>query len=211
MRVRVNVSEKEEDGMYVKPPYGWIIVYTGGMFSGKTLELVLWGLHTRRAGYKVQAFKHTLDGERYTGDHLDSHDGLQFPCIAVADSATFSQLIEVDTEVVILDEANFFDEGLPVVINSLARRDVLVVVGGLDRDFRDDPFGPMPDILAYADEVYKMHAVCARKDCRIPAGTTSRRGASADDDTVVVGGAEAYEPLCRRHYVRPLVKEERDG
>ncbi|MBU0708557.1 thymidine kinase [Patescibacteria group bacterium] len=168
------------------------------MYSGKTLRLVLDAAYYEHyAGYKVQVFKHGLDAERYSIDSLDSHTGIKHPAVAVYDSSQIRALIEPETRVIIIDEANFFDEGLPVLVRWLADEGRLVIVGGLDMDSFGTPFGPMPDLLAMADQVVKCHAAC--DFCGRPATYTWRRP-NAPQDQVLVGGKSLFKAACRTCY-----------
>ncbi len=180
-------------------PAGTLIVITGSMFAGKSEELIR---QVRRALYarkKVQVFKSALDN-RWDSAAIATHNGVRFEAIPVSSSADLEQLVEPDTEVIAIEEIQFFDDGIVALCDRWANEGRTVIAAGLDQDFRGQPFGFMPVLLALADEVIKLRAICAR--CGQPASKTQRlvdgRPASWDEPTILIGAAERYEARCRR-------------
>jgi thymidine kinase len=171
---------------------GWIEVICGCMFSGKTEELIRRLKRARIAKQKVEIFKPQVDA-RYDEKNIVSHDRNQIVSRAVASAAEILALAG-DIEVVGVDEAQFFDAGLLAVCNELADRGIRVIVAGLDLDFRGEPFGPVPQLLAAAEYVTKVHAICMR--CGELAHISHRT--VADDQLIVIGEKDHYEPLCRK-------------
>ena len=174
------------------PRGGWIEVVTGSMFSGKSEELIRRLRRAIIARLRVQVFKPVLD-DRYTAAHVVSHSKWRLEAERVASAAEIQQRLDPRTEVVGIDEAQFFDDELVWVCSHLADLGKRVIVAGLDMDFRGEPFGPMPRLLAVAEEVEKMHAICAR--CGQEASYTQRL--SAAQEQVVVGANDIYEARCR--------------
>lgn len=184
---------------------GWIEVITGVMFSGKSEELLRRVRRALIAKKRVQVFKSHLD-DRYGGIHLvSSHDGQRAEAIPVSSSVQVAQAVGEGTEVVAIDEAQFLDNGIVKVANALADRGVRVIVAGTDMDFRGEPFGPIPLLLAVAERVDKLDAICVR--CGGIATRNQRlvdgRPAPAEGPTIQVGGAETYEARCRRCHEVP--------
>jgi thymidine kinase len=183
---------------------GSIEVITGSMFSGKTDELIRRLRRARIAKQKIQVFKPVIDN-RYAVEKVTSHAGNEFDAIPVANANAISMLVEPDTTVVAVDEAQFFDWHIADVCQSLASRGVRVIAAGLDMDFRGEPFGPMPLLMAQAEKVDKLQAICVV--CGMPASRTQRlidgRPANYNDPVVQVGGSEAYEARCREHHEVP--------
>jgi thymidine kinase len=170
---------------------GWIEVVCGGMFSGKTEELIR---RLRRAQYarlSVEIFKPAVD-VRYSDDEVVSHDRRAIRSTPVESSAAIL-LMAAGVDVVGIDEAQFFDDGLAGVCRQLADGGVRVIVAGLDMDYLGKPFGPMPALMATAEYVTKVHAICVR--CGAPANHSHRT--AADDRLVLLGETDSYEPLCR--------------
>ena len=190
--------------MYITDSTGWIEVVTGSMFSGKTEELVRRIRRATIAKQHVQVFKPKLD-HRYGTNKITSHAGANFTATPVDSSKEILELLNKETTVVAVDEAQFFDKELTEVCSKLAGKGIRVIVAGLDQDFRGDPFGPMPIILALAEQVSKLHAICVV--CGRDASRTQRmidgRPAYYDEPTVVVGGSESYEARCRKHHDVP--------
>jgi thymidine kinase len=185
-------------------PYGWVEVVCGCMFSGKTEELIRRMTRAQIARQKLQVFKPAID-VRYGKDCVASHTANSIPCMPVENSAEILMHLDDSTRVVGLDEAQFFDDGIVEVVERLARRGMRVVIAGLDMDFRGQPFGPMPKLLAIAEQVTKLSAICVV--CGAPA-TRSQRVA-ATEDTVLLGAQDSYEARCRgHHHAEP---EERMG
>jgi len=186
--------------MYHGAQDGWIEVISGVMFSGKSEELLRRVRRALIARKRVQVFKSHLD-DRYGGLFtISSHDGHQAEALPVTNSLQVAEAILGDTEVVAIDEAQFLDDGIIRVANALADRQVRVIVAGTDMDFRGEPFGPLPHLLAIAEKVDKLHAICMRcgdlatKNQRLING----KPAPAEGPTIQVGGAESYEARCRR-------------
>src|SRR6266550_7733757 len=175
-----------------RPNQGWIEVIVGSMFSGKSEELIRRLRRAQIARQKVQIFKPSLD-QRYADDAIVSHSEMRIPSRAVTNSRALLDLVEDDTEVVGIDEGQFFDHELPVVVNELANRGKRVIVAGLDQDYLGKPFEPMPQLLAIAEYITKTLAICMV--CGNPANHTQRLVASAD--RVLVGAQGMYEARCR--------------
>ncbi len=191
--------------MYHGRQDGWIEVISGVMFSGKSEELLRRVRRALIAGRRVQVFKSHLD-DRYGGVYrISSHDGSEIEAVPVTTSMQIAERIRPDTEVVAIDEAQFLDDGVVGVANGLADRGVRVVVAGTDMDFRGEPFGPMPTLLAVAEKADKLHAICvvcgdlATRNQRLIDG----RPAPAEGPTIQVGGSESYEARCRRCHEVP--------
>jgi thymidine kinase len=173
------------------PRKGWIEVICGSMFSGKTEELIR---RLRRAEYakqRVEIFKPSVD-TRYAEAHVVSHDATTIRSTPVPSSSNLL-LLASDIQVVAIDEAQFFDSGLPAVCEQLASQGIRVIAAGLDMDFQGRPFGPMPHLMAMAEYVTKVHAICMR--CGDLANFSHRTTAS--NELIVLGETDSYEPLCR--------------
>ncbi len=183
---------------------GWIEVICGSMFSGKSEELIRRVRRAEIAKQKVQVFKPSLD-DRYSTQSVASHSGSYWEAIPVKDVADIASRIEPDTDVVAIDEAQFFDWTIADLCSDLADRGVRVIVAGLDLDFRGEPFGPMPLLMAQAEIVDKLQAICVR--CGAPASRTQRLingvPASYNDPIILVGASEVYEARCRRCHQVP--------
>jgi thymidine kinase len=175
---------------------GWIEVICGSMFSGKTEELLRRLKRAKIANQKVQIFKPTIDN-RYSEEKVVSHDSNATKSIPVKNSAEILNKRN-DCEVIGVDEAQFFDMQLVEVCNQLASSGVRVIIAGLDMDFQGKPFGPIPHLLACAEYVTKVHAICV--DCGNLAHISHRK--NEKKDLVMVGELESYEPLCRECYNR---------
>ncbi|MGK6351528.1 thymidine kinase [Parapedobacter sp. DT-150] len=171
--------------------YGSIEVICGSMFSGKTEELIRRLRRAQFAKLDVNIFKPAID-TRYHTSVIVSHDSNSIPSMPVAHSSAILQLGST-TKVVGIDEAQFFDDELPAVCNELANRGVRVIVAGLDMDFKGRPFGPVPALMAIAEHVTKVHAVCVR--CGAPANYSYR--IAKDEQKLLLGEKESYEPRCR--------------
>jgi thymidine kinase len=172
---------------------GWLEVITGSMFSGKSEELIRRVRRAQIARQKVQLFKPGVD-DRYAGDHIVSHSDMKMPSEVVRTSREILERVKADTEVVAIDEGQFFDAAIVEVAGRLADRGVRVIVAGLDQDYLGRPFEPMPQLLAVAEYVDKTLAICMQ--CGAPANRSQRLVQSTD--RVVVGGADQYEARCRR-------------
>ncbi len=180
-------------------------VVSGVMFSGKSEELLRRVRRATIARKRVQVFKSQLD-DRYGGVfHISSHDGSQLEAHPVSSSVQVAELVCPDTQVVAIDEAQFLDEGVVRVANDLADRGIRVIIAGTDMDFRGEPFGPMPQLMAIAERVDKLHAICvvcgdlATRNQRLING----QPAPAEGPTIQVGGAETYEARCRKCHQVP--------
>ncbi len=179
---------------------GTIEVITGSMFSGKTEELIRRLRRAQFAGLKVEIFKPSLDN-RYSETRVVSHDDKSIVSTPV-DNASAILLLTDDVDVVGIDEAQFFDDSIVEVCNSLANRGIRIVVAGLDMDFMGNPFGPMPALLSIAEFVTKVHAICMR--CGNLAQYSFRK--SEEEQVVVLGEKDKYEPLCRSCYIKAMNK-----
>ncbi len=175
---------------------GCIEVITGGMFSGKSEELVRRLRRALIASQRVQVFRIATDTRGGEGDVLRTRDNRSLSAVTVTSSGEMRERLSLGVEVVGIDEAQFFDRGLVELVTELADIGVRVIVAGLDLDFRRRPFGPIPELLAIAEYVDKMHAVCVR--CGAAAQYSQR--IAAGEQQVLVGDMEAYEARCRRCY-----------
>lgn len=175
---------------------GRIEVITGGMFSGKSEELVRRLVRAQIARQRIQVFKPTADS-RHPPGVLITRDARELAADSVADSTALRHAIDPKVEVVGIDEAQFFDSGLVSLVTELADRGVRVIVAGLDQDYLRRPFGPMPAIMALAEFVDKTHAVCVQ--CGLTAHYSQRLAGGGDQ--VLVGDVEVYEARCRECYV----------
>ncbi len=174
---------------------GTIEVITGSMFSGKTEELIRRMKRAKIARQRTEIFKPAID-TRYSESEVVSHDENSIRSTPVENSSNIL-LLSADVDVVGIDEAQFFDKHLVDVAVQLANQGIRVIVAGLDMDFRGDPFGPMPGMMAVADFVTKVHAVCVR--CGSNAQFSHRT--TAKEQVVLLGAKDIYEPLCRRCYI----------
>lgn len=183
---------------------GSIEVVTGSMFSGKTDELIRRLRRATIARQKVQVFKPVIDN-RYHVDKVTSHAGTVFGAIPVCCSEEILRILDPESSVVGIDEAQFFDVGIVAVAQRLADQQIRVIVAGLDTDFRGDPFGCMPTFMAIAEQVDKLQAICMV--CGESASRTQRlvnsQPANYDDPVVIVGASEMYEARCRQHHEVP--------
>ena len=189
---------------------GWIEVIAGVMFSGKSEELIRRVRRAVIARKKVQVFKSHLDA-RYAGLYsISSHDGLTVEAEPIDSSEQLLRQVAPATEVVAVDEAQFLDDGLVTVANTLADRGVRVVLAGTDVDFRGLPFGAMPTLMCIAEVVDKFQAICVV--CGGPATRNQRlvngKPATWDSPTILVGGRESYEARCRHCHKVPRVDED---
>ncbi len=189
---------------------GHIEVIAGVMFSGKSEELIRRLRRAVIARKKVQVFKSHLD-DRYVGLHsVTTHDGITVEAQPVDSSAEIIRLIRDDTEVAAIDEAQFLDHGIVGVCTTLADRGLRIVLAGTDTDFRGEPFGAMPELMAVAEIVDKLHAICM--NCGEDACRNQRmidgKPARYDSATIMVGGSETYEARCRTCHDVPRVDED---
>lgn len=183
---------------------GSIEVITGSMFSGKTDELIRRLRRATIARQKVQVFKPAIDN-RYAEEKVTSHAGSDFAAYPIQHASELLEKLDSETTVVAIDEAQFFDVQVVEVAQTLADRGMRVIVAGLDTDFRGEPFGPMPALMAQAEVVDKLHAICMV--CGEPASRTQRlvngKPARYHDPVVIVGASELYEARCRMHHQVP--------
>ncbi len=182
--------------MFQKHAHGTIEIICGSMFSGKTEELLRRVRRAQIARQKVQVFKPQLD-VRYGLEHVQSHDANRATSTALNSAREILERVEDNTRVVGVDEAQFFDEAIVDVCQKLAYRGIRVILAGLDLDFRGQPFGPMPRLLAVAEAVTKLSAVCMV--CGDPASRTQKLATTEEHDQnlIVVGAQETYEARCR--------------
>jgi thymidine kinase len=198
------------DGYFASGSGGWIEVICGVMFSGKSEELIRRVRRAIIAKRSVQVFKSHLD-ERYAGIyHISSHDGRSVEAVPIDTPDQIARLVKADTQVVAIDEAQFLDASIVELVTALAKRGSRVVVAGTDCDFRGEPFGPMPQLLAIAEVVDKLHAICVI--CGNPASRNQRliagRPARYDSPTIMVGSNESYEARCRSCHCVPRRDED---
>ena len=185
---------------------GRLEVVCGSMFSGKTEELIRRMKRAKFAKQKVEIFKPSID-TRYSDEDVVSHDQNSIHSTPIESSGSLL-LLASDIDVVGIDEAQFFDNGLVEVCNELANRGVRVIVAGLDMDFKGIPFGPIPALCAIADEVTKVHAICVR--CGALAYVSHRL--ISNDRRVLLGEKDEYEPLCRECYQKAIsIEKEKNG
>ncbi len=188
----------------MKHTHGSIEVVCGSMFSGKTDELIRRLVRATIAKQKVQVFKPSID-VRYAVEKVTSHAGANFDAIPIQNAKEILTTVDADTTVVGIDEAQFFDPEVVEVARLLAEKGIRVLVAGLDMDFRGEPFGPMPLLMAMAEHVDKLHAICMV--CGDDASRTQRlvngKPARYDDPVVIVGASEMYEARCRVHHEVP--------
>ena len=184
--------------MYQKYNEGWLEVITGCMFAGKTEELIRRINILHYAKKEIIVIKPKIDN-RYSSDEIASHAGQRKKSFCVSSAKEIFDHVDERTQVVAIDEAQFLDKDLVLVCETLANRGIRVMVAGLDRDFRGEPFGVMPELLVRAEFVTKLSAVCVQ--CGAPATRTQRlvnqKPADYHDPIVMVGAKEAYEPRCR--------------
>jgi thymidine kinase len=181
--------------------FGWIEVICGSMFSGKTEELIRRLRRAKIAKQKVEIFKPSVD-DRYDPEMIVSHNDNEIRSTPVPSSNNI-RLLANDIDVVGIDEAQFFDDEIIAVCNDLANRGIRVIVAGLDMDFKGNPFGPMPALMATAEYVTKVHAVCTKTG---NLANYSHR-IKDDDKLVMLGEVESYEPLSRAAYYKALQEE----
>ncbi len=190
--------------MYVMKQSGWIEVICGSMFSGKSEELIR---RIRRAEYakqSVQVFKPIIDN-RYSQSSVVSHNGTSVIAKPVENSAQIIELVNPETDVIGIDEVQFFDNEVVEVAQLLANKGYRIICAGLDQDFRGEPFGCVPELMALAESVTKLQAICVV--CGSPASRTQRlingKPASYHDPVILVGASEAYESRCRHCHQVP--------
>ncbi|MBN1995261.1 MAG: thymidine kinase [Anaerolineae bacterium] len=190
--------------MYHRYDGGWIEVICGSMFSGKTEELIRRLVRAEIAKQKVQVFKPALDN-RYESQKVSSHSGRYYEATVVQNAAEIAARLDEDTDVVAIDEVQFFDWTIAELCEKLANQGRRVILAGLDLDFRGEPFGPLPLLMAQAEMVDKLQAICMT--CGAPASRTQRlidgRPAHYNDPVIMVGASEVYEARCREHHEVP--------
>ena len=191
-----------ENTVNYKEQFGWIEVICGSMFSGKTEELIRRLKRAQFAKQNVEIFKPAVD-IRYDDEMVVSHDANQIRSTPVPAAANIRILADT-CDVIGIDEAQFFDDEIVAVCNDLANKGIRVIVAGLDMDFKGNPFGPMPALMATAEYVTKVHAVCTRTGNL--AQFSYRK--SKKDDLVLLGETEEYEPLSRGAYYKAMLKEK---
>jgi thymidine kinase len=189
--------------MFIEPDFrgdkkGWIEVICGSMFSGKTEELIRRLRRVKIANLKAEIFKPAID-TRYDELKLVSHDENKIYSTPVHHSKEILELIK-DVDVVGIDEAQFFDEEIIAVCQQLALNGIRVIVAGLDMDFKGKPFGKMPDLLAIADYITKLHAICVK--CGNIANISYRK--TLNNDQIVLGELDVYEPRCRNCFYKEV-------
>ncbi len=188
----------------MKHEIGSIEIITGSMFCGKTEELIRRLRRATIARQKVQVFKPAID-TRYTIEKVKSHSGSEFDASPVSTMDELLAALKNDTTVIGLDEAQFFPASIIEIVQQFADRGIRVIIAGLDTDFRGEPFGPMPILMAKAERVDKLHAICMV--CGESASRTQRlvngKPANYDDPVVIVGASEMYEARCRKHHAVP--------
>jgi thymidine kinase len=196
--------------MYPAGAGGWIEVICGVMFSGKSEELIRRVRRALIAKRRVQVFKSHLDA-RYSGlYHVSSHDGRTVEAVPIDSPDQILRQLAADTQVVAIDEAQFLQAGIVDLATALAANGRRVILAGADTDFRGEPFGPMPQLLAIAEQVDKLHAICVI--CGNPASRNQRlidgKPARYDSPTIMVGGDESYEARCRSCHLVPRRDED---
>jgi thymidine kinase len=191
-----------ENPAYNNEQFGWIEVICGSMFSGKTEELIRRIKRAKIANQKFKVFKPTMDSR--SKNFIESHDESKLASTEVKHSSEILNNIE-DCQVVAIDEAQFFDDGIVNVCNQLANKGVRVIIAGLDMDYLGNPFGPIPNLMAVAEYVTKVHAVC-KKSGNI-ANYSFRK--NKKKDIVVIGEKDKYEPLSRSIYYKKMNKNKK--
>jgi thymidine kinase len=198
------IGGKKGAGVKAQEREGQIEVVCGSMFSGKTEELIRRIRRAQIARQQIQVFKPALD-DRFDIERVTSHNGVNVEAVSVESANEILAQIEPTTQVVAIDEAQFFSEEITSVCNVLTGRGLRVIVAGLDMDFRGEPFGPMPLIMAQAEKVDKLRAICVV--CGHEASRTQRlingQPASYDDPIIMVGAKEVYEARCRHCHEVP--------
>jgi len=190
--------------MYHTYKNGFIEVVCGPMFAGKTEELIRRIKRLEYAKQNVLVFKPRID-TRYATDEIVSHNMSKKPSIIIEKSIEITKYVTKETDAVVVDEVQFFDNDIIRIVENLADKGIRVIVGGLDRDFRGEPFGPMPELLSRAEFVTKLTAICVKSG--LPATRTQRiidgKPANYEDPTILVGANESYEPRSRHYHEVP--------
>ncbi|WP_202079654.1 thymidine kinase [Caldalkalibacillus salinus] len=184
--------------MHIVKNHGWVELVCGSMFSGKSEELIRRIHRAELAKMTVSVYKPVID-DRYSKAAIVSHSGMSLEAQAVEHSSDLLRAVPEDADCIAIDEVQFFDEGIVPVVQTLADKGLRVICAGLDQDFRGEPFGPIQGLLAIAEYVTKLHAICA--SCGSLASRTQRlidgRPAHVNDPVIMVGASESYEPRCR--------------
>ena len=190
--------------MYIMKQSGWLELICGSMFSGKSEELIRRVKRATYAKQEVRVFKPVIDN-RYSEAAVVSHNGTSMTSYAISSAADIWDHISENTDVIAVDEVQFFDSEIVEVLSSLADKGYRVLAAGLDMALRGEPFGVVPNIMAIAESVTKLQAVCSV--CGSPASRTQRlidgKPASYDDPVILVGASESYEARCRHHHEVP--------
>lgn len=190
--------------MYIMKQSGWLELICGSMFSGKSEELIRRVKRATYAKQEVKVFKPAIDN-RYSEEAVVSHNGTSMTSHVISSSAEIWAHISESTDVIAVDEVQFFGESIIGDLSSLADKGYRVIAAGLDMDFRGEPFGVVPNLMAVAESVTKLQAVCSV--CGSPASRTQRlidgKPASYDDPVILVGASESYEARCRHHHEVP--------
>ena len=184
--------------LFNPPPLGWIEVICGPMFSGKTEELIRRLRRAAIARQRAAVFKPSMD-DRFEAANLVSHSQQRLECIPVSTPSQILEQLQPGVQVVGIDEAQFFGPELVEICEDLADRGLRVVVAGLDQDYTGTPFAPMPKLLALAEQITKLLAICVR--CGAPAGRSFR--ITSEEGQLLVGASDKYEARCRRCFERP--------
>ncbi|APH48467.1 thymidine kinase [Bacillus amyloliquefaciens] len=190
--------------MYIMKQSGWLELVCGSMFSGKSEELIRRVKRATYAKQEVKVFKPAIDN-RYSEEAVVSHNGTSMTSHVISSSAEIWDHISENTDVIAVDEVQFFGESIIGDLSLLADKGYRVIAAGLDMDFRGEPFGVVPNLMAVAESVTKLQAVCSV--CGSPASRTQRlidgKPASYDDPVILVGASESYEARCRHHHEVP--------
>ena len=190
--------------MYIMKQSGWLELICGSMFSGKSEELIRRVKRATYAKQEVKVFKPAIDN-RYSEEAVVSHNGTSMTSHVISSSAEKWDNISESTDVIAVDEVQFFGESIIGDLSLLADKGYRVIAAGLDMDFRGEPFGVVPNLMAVAESVTKLQAVCSV--CGSPASRTQRlidgKPASYDDPVILVGASESYEARCRHHHEVP--------
>ncbi|MFU1719798.1 thymidine kinase [Bacillus velezensis] len=190
--------------MYIMKQSGWLELICGSMFSGKSEELIRRVKRATYAKQEVKVFKPAIDN-RYSEEAVVSHNGTSMTSHVISSSAEIWDHISESTDVIAVDEVQFFGESIIGDLSSLSDKGYRVIAAGLDMDFRGEPFGVVPNLMAVAESVTKLQAVCSV--CGSPASRTQRlidgKPASYDDPVILVGASESYEARCRHHHEVP--------
>jgi thymidine kinase len=204
----ISQSGEGKSRMYIMNHHsGWIEVICGSMFSGKSEELIRRIRRAQFAKQEIIVFKPRLD-DRYSKESVVSHNGTSFIAQPIEKAKDIFDFVHEEVDVIAVDEAQFFDNEIVEVVQSLANKGHRVILAGLDQDFRGQPFGPMPQLMSVAEQVTKLQAVCTI--CGSPASRTQRlingNPACYEDPVILVGASEAYEARCRHHHDVPTGK-----